>query len=116
MGAAPDESKVHQNNICIQYLVEYRFHIHDIGYDIGFTDVKTCSWRYDIVYDIVATYDIVYDIVPNMTKIHSLALRCDFLSRYPTGYRGFCTFNIGIYGDRIRYRIQLSVSHRYIPI
>ena len=101
MGAAPDESKVHQNNIRIRYRVEYRFHIHDIGYDIGFTDVKTCSWRYDIVYDIVATYDIVYDIVPDVTKIHSLALRCDFLSRYPTGYRGFFTFYIGIYGDRI---------------
>ena len=66
-----------------------------------------CCWRYDIGYDIVATYDILYDIVPDASKIHFLALRCDFFSRYPTRYRGFFTFNIGIYGVRIRYRIRL---------
>jgi hypothetical protein len=106
MGAAPDESKVHQNYIRTRYRVEYRFYIHDIGYNVGFTDVKTCSWHYDIGYDIVANYDIVYDIVPDVTKIHSLALRCDFFSRYLTGYRGFCSFNIGIYRHRIGYRIR----------
>ena len=68
MGAAPDESKVHQNYIRTRYRVEYRFYIYDIGYDVGFTDVKTCSWHYDIGYDIVANYDIVYDIVPDVTK------------------------------------------------
>ncbi len=80
MGAAPDERKVHQNNISTQYQVEYHVDIHDIGYNIESTDVLTCSWRYKIGYDVVATYDIVYYIVPDATKIYSLALRCDFLS------------------------------------
>ncbi len=60
-----------------------------------------CSWRYDIGYDIVATCDIVYDIVPDQEKIHFLALRCDFLSRYLTGYRVFFMFYIGIYRDLV---------------
>jgi hypothetical protein len=39
--------------------------MHDDGYDIGFPDMLTCSWRDDIVYDIVVSYVIVYDIVPD---------------------------------------------------
>ena len=66
-----------------------------------FSNFRPVSWRYDIGYDIIATYDIVYDIVPDQAKIHFLALQCDFLSRYLTGYRGFFTFYIGIYGDKI---------------
>ena len=94
MGGTPDEIKVYQNNI-----------MHDIwcyiGYNIGFSKFLPCTWRYDIGYDIVATYVIVYNIVPDQAKIHFLALQCDFLSRYLTGYRGFFTFYIGIYGDLI---------------
>jgi hypothetical protein len=85
MGGTPDEIKVHQNNI-----------VHgigcNIGCDIGFFYFLPCCWRYDIAYDIVANYYIVYDIVPNQAKIHFLALQCNFLSRYPTGYREFFTF------------------------
>ena len=98
MGAAPDESKVHQNYIRTRYRVEYRFFIHDIGYDIGFTDVKTCSWHYDIGYDIVANYVIVYDIVPDVTKIHSLALRCDFFHDISPDIVGFARL-ISVYTE-----------------
>ncbi len=94
MGGAPVTCKAYQNNIV--YDVEY-----DIGYDIGFFEFFPCCWRYDIGYDIVATYDVVYNIVPNAAKIHFLALRCDFFSRYLTGYRVFLTFYVGIYGTLV---------------